>query len=126
MDNNKSKMLGRRRTLQLLGVGGLAATTGLLAAACKKDEGAAGTGGSAATGGGCATPLEEQSKTMRKTLQYKDQTDNPAKRCDNCAQYNAKAFGDCGGCKLFQGPVKPEGVCLSWAPAAGAAPATSG
>lgn len=118
-----SKLLGRRRTLQLLGVG-VGTATGLLGlAACKKDEGGGATGSStaASTGGGCNTPLDDQSKTMRKTLQYKDASDTPEKQCQKCAQYNAKAFGDCGGCKLFTGPVKPEGVCLSFAPMAGAA-----
>ncbi len=132
MDNNNgSKLLGRRRTLQLLGASGLAATGLLALGACKKDEGAAGgttgTGTAATTGGGCNTPLDDTSKTMRKTLQYKDKADDAAKQCKACAQYNAKAFGDCGGCKLFTGPVKPEGGCLSFAPLApGAAPATSG
>jgi len=118
-DKHGSKLVGRRTTLQLLGVSGLAAT-GLLLGACKKDEGggAAGTGSAAATGGGCAAPLDEQSKTMRKTLQYKDKSENPAKACKGCAQYNVKAFGDCGGCKLFTGPIQPEGTCLSFAPLA--------
>jgi hypothetical protein len=126
VDNKKdSQLLGRRRTLQLLGATGLAATGLLALGACKKDEG--GAGGTGGTGGGCNTPTDETSKTMRKTLQYKDNTDNPAKRCDGCAQYTVKTFGDCGGCKLFTGPVKPEGVCLSFAPIApGAAPAKSG
>lgn len=113
-----SKMLGRRRTLQLLGVGSLTATGLLGLAACKKEEGGAPSGGGAATGGGCNTAPDEQSKTMRKTLQYKDVGD-AAKQCKACAQYNDKAFGDCGGCKLFTGPVKPEGSCLSFAPKAG-------
>lgn len=111
-----SKTLGRRRTLQLIGVSGLAAATGLLGLACKKEEGGAPGGGTA--GGGCNTAVDEQSKTMRKTLQYKEVGD-AAKQCKACAQYNDKAFAECGGCKLFTGPVKPEGSCLSFAPKAG-------
>jgi len=125
VENGNSQRIGRRRTLTLLG---LSAIGGALAVACKKDEGGAasssGAGGNKPAGGGCATPPDEASKTMRKTLQYKAATDNPAKKCSGCAQYTAGTYGDCGGCKLFSGPVQPNGVCLSYAPL-GAAPAAS-
>lgn len=127
MENNNggSKMLGRRRTLQLLGVGGLTATGLLGLAACdKKDGGGAGGGaGTASTGAtganSCNSAIDDTSKTMRKTLQYVEKATDDKKQCKACAQYNEKAYGDCGGCKLFTGPVKPEGGCLSFAPKAG-------
>jgi hypothetical protein len=124
-NNGGSKMLGRRRTLQLLGVGSLSATGLLALAGCdnkKEGGGASGaTTGSAPAAGGntCATSPDETSKTMRKTLQYKEAAADATKACKGCAQYNAGAYGDCGGCKLFTGPVKPEGGCLSFAPKAG-------
>lgn len=123
--NGGSKMLGRRRTLQLLGVGGLTATGLLGLAACddKKGGGGAGGAGTASTGAtganSCNSAVDDASKTMRKTLQYADKATDAAKQCKGCAQYTAGAFGDCGGCKLFTGPVKPEGGCLSFAPKAG-------
>jgi hypothetical protein len=126
-NNGGSKLLGRRRTLQLLGVG-LTATTGLLAlAACDKKDGAAASGGAAPTGTGtgggsgsatldCNSTIDEASKTQRRTLQYKKEAADPAKKCNACAQFTEKKYGDCGGCKLFTGPVQPNGGCLSFAP----------
>jgi len=64
----------------------------------------------------CNTEVDEASKTMRKTLQYKKEATDPAKRCSSCAQYDAGKYGECGGCKLFTGPVRPNGGCLSFAP----------
>lgn len=128
--NNDETKVGRRRTLQLLGAG-LATAGGLFVlGACNKDQGSGGQGGSTSQGstsaGGCNTPIEEASKQLRKTLQYKEKADNPEKVCKACAQYDTGKFGDCGGCKLFQGPVKPEGGCLSFAPKSAAPAASSG
>lgn len=124
MDNNNGqpKVLGRRRTLQVLGLG-LGAATGLFAlGGCSKDKPAgpeadpkAGAGG----GGGakdCNSTIDDASKAQRKTLQYKKVATVPEKKCTACAQYIEKSYGDCGGCKLFTGPVQPEGGCLSFAP----------
>lgn len=62
-------------------------------------------------------PIDDASKTMRRALQYKEKTDTPEKKCSGCVQYVAAAAGaECGGCKLFTGPVNPNGVCLSWVP----------
>lgn len=120
-NNRDSQLTGRRRALIMIG-GGVAAAG--LFIACKKDEGgssgATGTGSAAATGaGGCDTPPDETSKGIRKTLQYKKEATDAAKQCKDCAQYTAGAFGECGGCKLFTGPVKPGGGCLSFAPKGG-------
>jgi hypothetical protein len=127
-NNGGSKLIGRRRTLQLLSVG-LTATGLFGLEACGKDGGggaapagekkdpAAGGDKPAATGAlDCNSTIDDTSKNLRKTLQYKKEAAVPAKKCIACAQFLAGAFGDCGGCKLFSGPVQPNGGCLSFAP----------
>ena len=129
-DNQDSKFLGRRQALQLIGMGftaaGLLVTTksalaAAPAAAKAKDAGvAAAPAAASAEVASCkaAAPIDEQSKTMRRALQYKEKTDDQAKRCDKCLQFEAKKFGDCGQCKIFTGAVNPGGFCLSFAPIA--------
>ena len=116
-NNNQSKLLGRRKTLQLFGVG--VTTSGfLLLEACwskGNSQGADGSG-SAPGGEGCNTPIDEASKSKRKLLQYAEKAAVPEKHCSVCAQYEKGKFGDCGGCKVIPGPVKPDGGCLSFAP----------
>lgn len=64
--------------------------------------------------------LSEQSKRMRKTLQYVSKSSKPDKYCSNCSQWiPPEGEGPCGGCKLFSGPVNANGYCLSWAPQRG-------
>jgi type IV secretory pathway VirB10-like protein len=65
-----------------------------------------------------AAPIDETSKGLRRALQYKEKTDDAAKKCSGCAQFEAKKYGGCGACKLFTGAVNPNGVCLSYAPLA--------
>ena len=115
--NKDDKVIGRRRTLQMFGVG-LGAATGFLAlAACKDKPADPGAGSSgAAAAAGCDTPPDDKSKQMRKTLQYKKEAADPNKKCQSCAQYDPGKFAECGACKLFGGPVQPNGGCLSWAP----------
>lgn len=137
MERNKDKAnsIGRRRALQVIGVG-LGAAGGLFVAGCNKSDSgttSGGTGGSApapAAGGSCQDKIQvdDAAATLRKTLQYKEKTDNPEKKCSICAQFEAGKYGNCGGCKLFAGAVNPEGACLSFAPkvAPGAAPAAPG
>jgi hypothetical protein len=120
-NNGGSKLLGRRRTLQLLGVG-LTATGLFGLEACSKGGGAGPTADPKpadepkAAALDCNSTIDEASKTQRRTLQYKKEAADPAKKCINCAQFDAKKYGDCGGCKLFTGPVQPNGGCLSFAP----------
>ena len=78
-------------------------------------------------------PLDDTSRTMRRTLQYMEKSNRPGKVCSSCSQYDNTRYGpDCGGCKLFTGAVNPNGGCLSYAPvgaapeAPGAAPAAPG
>jgi hypothetical protein len=118
MSHHEDNKVGRRRTLQLIGVGGLSAAGLLVLDGCSKgEEGGGGGGGQAAAGEGCNTPLDQQSQTLRGQLQYKEVSEKENQNCANCAQYIEDApYGDCGGCKLFSGPVQPKGHCLSWAP----------
>jgi hypothetical protein len=127
--NDSSRFLGRRRTLQLL-TAGLAVGGLVVIEACKDNAPTAGGGGNAPSGAGntpddCSKDIDEASTTLRRTLQYKAKSDTPDKKCSTCAQFTPEKYGACGGgCKLITGPVKPNGVCLSYAPiAAGAAPA---
>lgn len=76
----------------------------------------------AKAGGACADPakLDQQSKTMRSTLQYVEKSVKEGQNCSGCLQWIPGAKADaCGGCKLFSGGVNPKGYCLSWAKKAG-------
>jgi hypothetical protein len=142
VEDHRVKLIGRRTTIQLLGVG-LTAGGFLGAAACKQDKGGAGGGGSetptpaqAPTAAptptaalDCNTPIEPASKTTRAIMQYKNPAAIPEKHCSACSQFIEAKYGACGGCKLFTGPVDPKGGCLSFAPKAAdgvPAPAKSG
>lgn len=122
MRDNDTK-LGRRRTLQIIGMGSLTATGLLTLAGCGKSEGGGGAAPQEAAGTGCNSPIDQQAQTLRTSLQYKDQSEKPDQKCSTCAQYIEAKYGDCGGCKLFGGPVQPNGNCLSWAPKEAAAAA---
>ena len=86
MDDNKGTLLGRRRTLQLFGMG--MAATGLFGLAACKDKGNAtptgdGKDPTAAGGSGkldCSTAPDDASKAMRKTLQYKKEAVDATKK----------------------------------------------
>jgi hypothetical protein len=98
--------ISRRRSLRVLGTGGLA--VGLLAVTgCGGEE--------EPSGPSCSTAPDQQSQQMRSTLRYVEQSTTEGKTCSNCAQYKEGEYGDCGGCNLFTGPVRPGGYCLSWA-----------
>lgn len=120
--------LGRRRTLQLIGMGSLSAVGLVALSGCKDDKGGKSGGGdkkAAAGGKTCDTAPDAASKQKRKTLQYVEKATDEKKQCKDCVQYIADTYGDCGGCKLFSGPVQPGGGCLSFAPKAAAAPSGS-
>lgn len=116
MANDTQKKLGRRQTLQILGMGSLGAASLVSLGGCSSGGGGEGGGEQASAGTGCNAPIEPQSQTLRTNLQYKEVSPEAEKNCSNCAQYIEGAHGDCGGCKLFSGPVQPKGYCLSWAP----------
>lgn len=132
-NDNDAPSVGRRRTLQLLAASLTATGLGLLTGC--KDGSSGGAGGAApppASPASCSDQIDDASRQLRKSLQYKVKSDNPDKVCSKCAQFTPEKFGDCGGaCKLITGPVKPAGGCLSFAPigsgsGGGAAPAASG
>lgn len=101
--------IGRRRALKVMGVGTVSVGVAAIAGACGGEE-------ASQSGPGCNDPIDAASQQLRTSLQYKDVSDQPGKRCDNCAQYVEGAHGQCGGCNLFTGPVQPGGYCISWAP----------
>jgi len=122
--------LDRRAALKLFGVG-VTSVGGILAlAGCSKapEQAAAPAAKAPAAGGLCQfkVPVDEAARQMRRTVQYKEKSDQPGKNCSNCSQFIANKYGDCGGCKLFDGGVSPGGLCLSYAPlGAPGAPGTS-
>lgn len=66
----------------------------------------------------CEGKIDGKSKQMRKALQYVDKSKKAGQVCSGCIQWVAPEKGaTCGGCKLFSGPVNPNGYCLSFAPA---------
>lgn len=133
MEQNHSgaNLMIRRRALQVIGTSFTAG--GLLLLGCNKSgsQGSGSSAGAAAAGAGgsCQDKIEvdEAAATLRRTLQYKEKSDTPDKKCSSCAQFEVERYAGtgCGGCKLFAGAVNPEGLCLSFAPK-GAPPAAAG
>jgi hypothetical protein len=64
----------------------------------------------------CDSPVDTASAQLRTSMQYKDVAAVPEKNCAACAQFLVGKYGECGGCNLFTGPVKPAGGCLAFAP----------
>ena len=61
--------------------------------------------------------IDKTSKQMRTALKYVEQSKKKGQVCSGCLQWVAPDKGkSCGGCKLFTGPVNPNGYCLSYAP----------
>jgi hypothetical protein len=59
--------------------------------------------------------LAADDQKLRETLKYADQSPDPTKLCNGCQQYVHNPEGDCGGCKLFKGPIHPAGYCVAFA-----------
>lgn len=135
--------IGRRHSLKVVGFGFLGAAGLVNLAACSKKESAGGAEkapakqppakqppaeqapakqAEAAGGEGCDATVDAASTQLRTALQYKEVTDQEGKNCLNCAQFKPGAYGECGGCNLFTGPVQNNGYCLSWAAKATAQP----
>lgn len=104
MSNSTSPTnLGRRKALRVIGQG----VVGAVVLARASDAFAV----------KCDAEIDGKSKKMRKALQYVEKSKQKGKNCANCMQWIKPAEGEkCGGCKLFSGPVDPEGYCLSYAP----------
>jgi len=107
--DDETPRFGRRRALQVLGAG-LGAAGGLLALTGPEAR-------AADAGLNCKNKvaIDPAAQQMRRTLQYAEKSNTPGKKCDNCAQWEAGKYKECGGCKLFAGAVNPAGHCLSWA-----------
>lgn len=115
VDEKTEHRLARRDALRVLGsgvfFGGVVARSALARAETKKE------GDAKAVDCSKEGKIDKKSKQMRKVLQYVDKTKQPGKVCSGCIQWVAAEKGkSCGGCKLFTGPVNPNGYCLSYAP----------
>lgn len=106
--DDETLRFNRRRALQLLGAG-LGAASGVLALASTDAR------AEAALNCKNKVPVDPAAVQMRRNLQYAEKSNQPGKKCSNCAQFEAGKYKECGGCKLFAGAVNPEGSCLSWA-----------
>jgi hypothetical protein len=110
--------LNRRQALRVFGVG-VTAVGGIFAlAGCRKAPGPAAAPAPTPAAGLCQSKVavDEAARQMQRMVQYKEKSDQPGKACSNCSQFIPGKYGDCGGCKLFDGGVSPGGVCLSYAP----------
>ena len=107
--DDETLRFNRRRALQILGAG-LGAASGVLALTSSDALAQA-----AAPSCKNKVPVDAAAVQMRRNLQYVEKSNQAGKKCSNCAQFEAGKYKECGGCKLFQGAVNPEGVCLSWA-----------
>jgi hypothetical protein len=70
-----------------------------------------------ARGQGCYDPatLPLSQRSRRRSLGFKDQSTDPAKRCGICAFFTAAGDG-CGTCRILGGgAVNSTSVCNSWA-----------
>lgn len=62
------------------------------------------------------TGLPPDQVKLRETLAYADRAPDPAKTCEQCAQYEAGPSAEaCGSCKLMKGPICPGGTCKVFA-----------
>ena len=65
----------------------------------------------------CANPgqLSDSETGLRASLQYTDQSPDPAKACGGCAYFRrATETAECGNCQILNGPVDAQGHCTSW------------
>lgn len=109
MDNknniSRKDFLGK---VTMLGIGGAGA--GIILKGCGGDGEE-----TAADPCGDLSGLSESDMALRESLNYTDETPNPAERCDNCEYWMEEQHGpQCGGCTLFNGPIHPAGWCASW------------
>jgi hypothetical protein len=133
---HSTKQLGRREALQLFGAGfAVGGLSGLCACGQKQEPApaapdpstaappaaappSAAPAAAAAPSGPmtCESPVDAAAQQLRGSLQYLEVAAVPEKHCAVCAQFVPAKFGECGGCNLFGGPVKPLGGCLAFAP----------
>jgi hypothetical protein len=92
-----------RRTLLVRACRISAVSTVVLLEACSDNQ-------SAQT---CAEQQNIVDNGLRTTLQYTDESDNPAQRCSGCAYFRA-ASAQCGECGILDASVSANGHCTSW------------
>ena len=72
-----------------------------------------------ATDGGCADLDKLAGTGLRRSLNFRSVSSNPARVCGGCTFFKA-GQGSCGACVLLSGgPVAANSVCDSWAAKAG-------
>lgn len=113
--------LPRRRFLRQLA---LASGAGALLAGCggndNGDSASSNSVGTASASGEenqCVPPseLSKEAKQGRQQYSYVAQTPEQGKQCDNCQFWIPAESGEtCGGCRLFAGPVHPQGYCTAY------------
>ncbi len=60
--------------------------------------------------------LSAEAMNARTVLSYQDRAGTPDRACEKCVQWvEAKADGQCGGCKVLAGPISPAGSCKVFA-----------
>ncbi len=59
----------------------------------------------------CADPTD----SLRASLHYVETSGDPKQPCGLCGFFEAAEKGDCGSCKIFNGPANVKGHCDSWA-----------
>ena len=97
--------INRRSFIRLCSAGVAASPLLAVFSACKKE------------GPDCSdlSAVKPDQLATRNALKYVASSTVTGKQCANCAQYQAPtAANSCGGCKLFPGPVTPQGYCLGW------------
>lgn len=79
--------------------------------------GLAGCGGEGGAALVCADPatMSSAQESVRRTLNYVEVSDDPARTCSACDFFTAAAGSGCGSCGMFDGgAVNPGGRCDSW------------
>ena len=65
-----------------------------------------------------AGELSAAEASLRKSMNYQEQSPAAGKTCSGCAFFSADTSSGCGSCQLFDGgPVNPGGHCDSWSAA---------
>jgi len=60
------------------------------------------------------TALSPADMTIRTSLAYIDNSNQPGKQCSGCQQFLPAAPDACGACKIVKGPINPGGYCKSF------------
>lgn len=104
-DNCLSRRTVLIRGMQLPAAGFVALAFG----ACDQNE-------SAGTASSCvdADLLSQGELSLRKSLKYVENHENPNETCSQCAYFTAGQNSGCGNCQILNGPANSNGHCSSW------------